>query len=129
MKPHIVVLACILALGITARAQQTDQILQFEITKNGELVGTPQVWLKSGMVGRINMDSADAPNAPRVKGMRERITLTPTIQGDNISIAFDITSADKRFQPSLAISKDVKGALEWVNIEGHAIRLTVAWVN
>jgi hypothetical protein len=63
-----------------------------------------------------------------VKGLRERIALTPTVQGENLSIAFDITSAGKRFRPSLAISKDVKGSLEWVNSEGLAVRLSVSWV-
>jgi hypothetical protein len=26
------------------------------------------------------------------------------------------------------ISKDVKGGLEWVSFEGHAIRLSISWI-
>lgn len=126
---HVMVFVCLVALGVTtAPAQQKHLVLQFEITKDGTLIATPELLLQPGSVGRIHMDSDDAPNAPLVKGMHERIALTPTVQGDSLSIAFDITSADKRLQPSLAISKDVKGAFEWVNREGQAIRMTVSWV-
>ena len=126
---HVIVFACIVALCIsTARAQQENQVLRFEISKDGALIASPELWLQSGMVGRIHLDSRDAPTAPVASGLRERIELTPTVQGENLSIAFDITSNDKRFQPSLVISKDVKGALEWVSYEGHAIQLSVSWV-
>ena len=126
---HVIVFACIVALCIsTARAQQENQVLRFEISKDGALIASPQLRLQSGMVGQIHLDSRDAPSAPAASGLRERIALTPTVQGENLSIAFDITSNDKRFQPSLVISKDVKGALEWVSYEGHAIELSVSWV-
>jgi hypothetical protein len=124
------VFACIVVLGMTtAGAQQTDHhVLRFEITKNGALVGSPELWLQSGMLGRIHLDSRDAPSVPRVSGLREKIALTPTVQGENISIAFDITSDTRQFRPSLVISKDVKGALEWASYEGQTIRLSVSWV-
>ena len=80
------------------------------------------------MLGRIHLDSRDAPNAPRVSGLRKKIALTPTVQDENISIAFDITSDTRQFRPSLVISKDIKGALEWVSYEGQTIRLSVSWV-
>jgi hypothetical protein len=66
---------------------------------------------------------------PLVKGMRETIKVTPTVRGDDLALAFDISSggkpnelatrrcdapidpvdACKYFQPSLVISKAVKG--------------------
>jgi len=126
---QVMVFACLIALGITsAGAQQAHHVLRFEISKNGALIASPELWLQSGMVGRIHLDSRDAPNAIRVSGLREKIALTPTVQGENISIAFEIASDAKRLQPSLVISKDVKGALEWVSYEGQTIRLTVSWV-
>jgi hypothetical protein len=126
---HVIVFACIVALCIPiARAQQEHQVLHFEISKDGVLIASPELLLRSGMVGRIHLDGRDAPSAPNASGLRERIELTPTVQGESLSIAFDITSDTKRFQRSLVISKDVKGALEWVSYEGHAILLTVSWV-
>jgi hypothetical protein len=130
MRLRLIVFACIVLLGITTtRAQQGDQILQFEISKDGVLIARPLLLLRSGMVGRIHLDGRDAPLAPNASGLRERIELTPTVQGDNISIAFDIASDAKRFQPSLVISSDVKGGFEWVSFEGHAIRLSVSWIH
>ena len=127
---HVIVFVCVIALGITtARAQQPHHVLRFEISKGGTLIASPQLRLQSGTLGRIYLDSRDAPAAPVVSGLRERIAVTPTLQGENISIAFDITSDAKRYQPSLVISKDVKGALEWVSFEGQAIRLSVSWVD
>ena len=129
MRLRLIVFACIVALGsISIRAQQGDQVLQFEISKDGILIARPLLLLRSGMVGRIHLDGRDAPLAPNASGLRERIELTPTVQGENISIAFDIASDAKRFQPSLVISKDVIGGLEWLSFEGHAIRLSVSWV-
>jgi hypothetical protein len=122
--------ACAIALSIAAvRAQDADVVLHFNITKGDALVASPVLRLKSGMVGRIHLDSRDAAAGSVVSGLRERIALTPTIQGENISIAFDITSDEKRFQPSLVISKEVVGGLEWRSSEGQAIGLNVTWVN
>ena len=129
IRLRLVVFACIVALGsISIRAQQGDQVLQFEISKDGVPIARPLLLLGSGMVGRIHLDGRDAPSAPNASGLRERIELTPTVQGENISIAFNIASDAKRFQPSLVISKDVIGGLEWLSFEGHAIRLSVSWV-
>jgi hypothetical protein len=125
---HLIVFVCVAALGITtARAQQVHHVLRFEITKGGTLIASPELLLQSGMVGRIHLDSRDAPTAPVVSGLRENIALTPTVQGENISIAFEITSDTKKFRPSLVISRDLKGSFEWISTEGQAIRLTVSW--
>jgi hypothetical protein len=130
MRLRLIVFACIVALGFTTtRAQQGDQVLNFEISINGVLIASPQLLLRSGMAGRIHLDGRDAPSLPLASELREKIELTPTVQGDNISIAFDIASDAKRFQPSLVISKDVIGGLEWLSFEGRAIRLSVSWVH
>jgi hypothetical protein len=126
---HVIVFVCVVALGtVSPRAQQQDHVLRFEVAKNGTAVAAPELRLRSGMLGRINLDSRDAPTAPLASGLREKIALTPTVQGENISIAFDITSDTRQFRPTLVISKDIKGGLEWVSTDGHTIRLTVSWV-
>jgi hypothetical protein len=126
---QVIAFVCLFVLGITTTgAQQEHQVLRFEFSKDGTTFATPFLLLKSGTVGRIHMDNKDAPNVPIVKGLRERIEVTPTVQNEDIALAFDIASADKRYRPTLVISKDVKGSLEWVTSEGQALRMTVAWV-
>ena len=127
---HVIAFACVVFVGVTAANGQDVPLLQFEITKGNVLVGRPVLMVPSGREGRIALDERDLPTpAPRVKGLREKITLVPTVQGENLSIAFDIISDSKQFRPSLVISKDVKGALEWVNAEGQAIRMSVSWID
>ena len=127
---RVIVFVCLVALGITtARAQQTNHILLFEITRNGTLIATPELWVQDGQVGRISINEQDAPNVANIKGLRERITVTPTGQGENLSMAFDIRSDTRQFRPTLVISRDLQGAFEWASYEGQAIRMTVVWVN
>jgi len=129
-RGHVIVFVCLIALGITtARAQQNHHVLLFEITKNGTVIATPELWLRDGQAGRISISEEDAPSVAKIKGLRERITVTPTGQGENMSMAFDIRSDTKQFRPTLVISRDIKGAIEWPSYEGQAIRLTVSWVN
>ena len=125
---HLVVFSCLVALGVPAASAQEAHRFQFEIIKDGAVVAKPLVRVSPGGRGEIWI-GADGSNAPEpFNGLRERIYLTPTVQGDNISIAFDITSDTKKFRPSLAISKDVKGSFEWVSTAGQTIRLTVSWI-
>jgi hypothetical protein len=60
---------------------------------------------------------------------RGRLARLTTVQGENVSIAFEIMSDGKQFRPSLVISKDIKGSFEWVSTEGQTIRLTVSWAS
>jgi hypothetical protein len=50
------------------------------------------------------------------------------VRGDDITLAFNITSGDRQFRPSLVISKDVRGSVEWTAADGQPITLTVSWV-
>jgi hypothetical protein len=92
-------------------------------------VAKPILRVRSGGEGRIVINGDDAPAAPVMRGLRERIVLTPAVQGESVSIAFDITSDSKQFRPSLVISQDIKGSFEWISTEGSAIRLTVSWID
>ena len=125
---HVLVFALAITLGATSASAQ-DIVLSVDVSKDGSLVAKPQLRIRSGRQGMLTIDEMDAPTAPAVRGLRERITLTPTIQGENVSIALDITSDTKKFRPSLVISKDLKGSVEWISTEGQTIRLSVSWMN
>ena len=127
---HIIGLACVVFVGVTAANGQDVPLLQFEITRGSVLVGRPVLLVPSGRQGMIALDERDLPApTPRVKGLHEKIRLVPTVQGENLSIAFDIMSDSKQYRPSLVISKDVKGSFEWTSYEGQTIRLSVTWVD
>jgi hypothetical protein len=93
----------------------------------GALIATPQLRLLSGRQGRLDLDGEWASN-PVLKGLRERIEITPAVRGDYITLTFAIASGDKQFRPALVISKDVRGSIEWKAADGQPIRLTVSWV-
>ena len=127
-SPQAIVVAFVAALGIVTVNAQEAHHFQFEIIKDGAVVAKPLVRVAPGQRGEIWI-GADGPNAPEpFRGLRERIYLTPTVQGDTISIAFDITSDTKKFRPSLVISKDIKGSFEWTSTSGQTIRLSLSWV-
>jgi hypothetical protein len=108
------------------RAQEPARLL-FEITKNSSLIGKPELRVASGGEGLIVLSDEYATN-PRLAGLRERITVSPTVRADDIAIAFNITSNGKQFRPSLVISDAVRGSLEWTSSDGQPVRLTVTWV-
>ena len=43
------------------------------------------------------------------------VAFTPTVRGDDIDFAFDITDGEKRLSPTLRISKTVPGSMEWMS--------------
>jgi hypothetical protein len=122
--------ACVVALGMsTAVAQEPTSVLQIEIERGGSIVAKPQLRLLSGREGRLELSDEFAPNViPLLKGLREKITITPTVRGDDIALAFNIASSDKQFRPALVISKDVRGSVEWTAADGQPIRLSISWV-
>ena len=145
---RLFVLACLVAVGLSPAIAQQPTRLLFEITKDGSLVAIPELWLQSGIEGRIDLVvDDDWRGNPLLKGMRETIRVTPTVRGDDIAVAFNISTggksnelatrrcevpidpvdACKYFQPSLVISKAVKGGIEWTSPTAGQIRLTVSW--
>ena len=73
--------------------------------RQGALIATPQLRLLSGRQGRLDLDGEWASN-PVLKGLRERIEITPAVRGDDITLTFAIASGDKQFRPALVISKE-----------------------
>ena len=66
--------------------------------------------------------------AAPLKGLREKIVITPTVRGDDITLAFDITSGDRQLRPPMVVSKDVRGSVEWAAADGQPLRLSISWV-
>ena len=141
-RSRLFVFACVVALDVSpAVAQDTiprltypsvtkDQtVLQSEVTRDGSLIAKPQLVGHSGHELRLDLNTEWIPNAAApLKGLRKNIRVIPTVRGDEISLALNIASGDKQFRPSLVISKDVRGSLEWRAADGQLIRLTVAWI-
>jgi hypothetical protein len=125
---RLFVFACVVALGMSSAMAQESTILQIEVTRDGSLVAKPQLRLLSGRVGRLELNGEWAAANPLLKGLREKIEVTPVVQGDDITVAFNITSGEKQLRPSLVISKDVRGSVEWTAVDGQPLRLTVLWV-
>ena len=118
---RLIVLACIVAGATlsTAIAQESLR-LQFEITVDGSVVARPELTVQSGGKASIVLGE---------KQGKARVTFTPTVRGDDIDIAFDITDGDKRLRPTLRISKTVPGVIAWMSrAEGPKTRLAVSWV-
>ena len=104
----------------TASAQESLRLL-FEITVDGSVVARPELRVQSGGEGGITFGE---------KQSQARVTLTPTVRGDDIDIAFDITDGDTRLKPTLRISKTVPGSVEWMS-PAHGqktVLLAVSWV-
>jgi hypothetical protein len=116
----------VIASMVTGAAQETFR-LQFEVTHGGSLIAKPELRVLSGGEGFIVLGGQSVPNSP-LDGLRERITVSPTAQGDNVAIAFDITSGDRRFRPVLVISDGMRGSLEWTASNGQLLRVAVGWV-
>jgi len=115
-------------------AQETTR-LQIEVTRDGGFVARPELKVTPGGEGRLELGDF-VPGAalngfranPALKGLRETVTITPTVRGDDIALAFTITSRDRELRPSLTISKDIRGSFEWVAGDGRPVKVTVAWV-
>jgi hypothetical protein len=123
------VFAGVLALSMApARGQELTR-LRIDVTRSGSLVAKPELKVEAGREGRLELsgESLSKPNAV-LQGLRERITITPVVRGDDIALAFKIVSGDKQFTPELVISDDIRGSVEWTAADGQPIMLTVSWV-
>src|SRR5262245_35108882 len=125
---RLLVLACVVALGVPPVIAQDTVTLQIEITRDGSVVARPQLRGAPGRELRVDLDGQLAADNPLVTGLDERITITPNERGDDLALAFNIASGEKQLRPSLVISKDVPGSLEWTAADDQPIRLTIAWV-
>ena len=117
---RLFVVACLVAVGISPAIAQEPPRLLFEVAVDRSIVARSEMRVSSGDQGRLELS--------RNPG-QERVTFTPTLGGDDIAIAFNITSGGEQFRPSLVITKTVRGSLEWTSrTGGQMFRLTVSWV-
>jgi hypothetical protein len=85
---------------------------------DGSTVARPEIIVRSGGEGRLELNEIHG---------EERVTFTPTVRGDDIAIAFNITSGSRQFRPSFVISKTNPGSIEWTSsARAQTIRLTVS---
>jgi len=119
---RLIVLAGIVAAAAvsTAIAQESPRLL-FEVTVDGSVVASPELTVQSGGEGSIVLGE---------KQGKARVAFSPTVRGDDLDIAFEITDGDQRLKPTLRISKTVPGSLEWTSsAQGQKpVRLAVSWV-
>jgi hypothetical protein len=124
---RLFVFACLVALGMSPVAAQDALRLQVEITRDGSVMAKPELKIVPGREGRLELNGESSP-LPALKGLRERVTITPAVGDDEVALAFNITSAERQLRPSMVISRDVRGSVEWVAADGQPIRLTIGWV-
>jgi hypothetical protein len=113
---RLLVIACLVALGMSPAMAQEATRLQIEISRDGSIVARPELRLMPGREGRLEL------------GPTEKIVITPAVRDDEVALVFNIASGDRQLRPSMVISRDVRGSVEWVAADGQSIRLTVAWV-
>ena len=116
----IVVAAIVAGAAVSTATAQESLRLQFEITVDGSVVAKPELKVQSGGEGSIAFGEKS----------QAVVAFTPTVRGDDIDFAFDITDGEKRLSPTLRISKTVPGSMEWMS-PAHGqktVRLAVSWV-
>jgi hypothetical protein len=116
---------CLLAQSPLLAQELT--VLQVEISRGTSVVARPQLRVPAGRDGRVSLDGEWATN-PLLKGLKERIEITPDVRGDDIALLFLIASGDRQLRPLLVIPRDVRGSVEWTAADGQPIRLSVSWV-
>jgi hypothetical protein len=124
---RLLVLACLVALAVSPITAQAAARLQIEITRDGSVMAKPELKLLSGGEGRLELNGELSP-VQALKGLRERVTITPAVRDGEVALAFNIASGDRQLRPSMVISRDVRGSVEWMAADGQPIRLTVAWI-
>ena len=121
------VLASLIALSSPTIAQQRIA-LPIELSRNGSAVASGiELLLPPGIQGRLSLNGSFPGSGPALKGLNEDVLVTPTVQGDQITLAFSITSGERKLSSTLVISKDVRGSLEWRAADGQPLTLTIAW--
>jgi hypothetical protein len=117
---YLSVLAWVVAVGMSSALAQERTWLQFEVSIDGSIVARPEMRVPSGGEGRLELGEVHG---------EERVIFTPTFRGDDVAIAFDISSGGRPFRPTLVITKTVPGSLEWTSsTRAQTIRLTVSLV-
>ena len=116
---RLLVFACLVGFSASIAAQETPRLL-FEVSVDGSVVARPEMRVPLGGEGRIELDESRGD---------ARLTFSPTLRGDSLAIAFDITRSDGQLRPTLVITRTLPGSLQWASRRGgRAIRIDVSWI-
>lgn len=114
---RLLAVVSLVSFGASLAIAQESIRLKFEVVKDGATVAKPEVSVTAGSTGTLEV--ADVGS----------FAFTPTLRGsDDVTVAFDIKSGGKAFQPVLVISKDQAGTLSWGSVAGaHSLKIKVSW--
>ena len=90
---RLFVFACFVALSLSPAIAQQRIVLPIELTRNGLLVAKPQLNLYPGIEGRLSLNGQAIPERSTpawLMGLDEDVLVTPTVRGDEITLAFSI---------------------------------------
>ncbi len=109
--------ASLVLFGASLAIAQDSIRLKLEVVKDGVSVANPELSISAGSPGTLAV--ADVGE----------LVFTPTLRdSDSVSLAFEIRSGGKKFQPRLVISKDEAGTLSWASDGGaHSFKVKVSW--
>jgi hypothetical protein len=114
---RLVILAAMLLVGVSSALGQESIRLRFEIAKNGSSVANPEVSLKAGSAGRIEIEGIGS------------LAFTPTLRDSNLAVAFDIKTSEKHLEPQLVIAKTEPGSISWKSESGaESFKVMVFWI-
>jgi hypothetical protein len=114
---RLFVIAFVFSTGTVLATAQESVRLQFEVVKDSSTVARPEVSMKSGSPGRIEVPDVGT------------FAFTPTLRNSEVAIAFDIRSAGKQFTPRLVISPNELGTISWVSATtAESFALRVSWL-
>jgi hypothetical protein len=114
---RLLAVVSLVSFGASLAIAQDSIRLQFEVVKDGATLAKPDASVAAGSTGTLEV--ADVGH----------FAFTPTLRGlDSVTVAFNIRSGGKEFQPRLVISKDEGGTLSWTSDGGaHSFKVKVSW--
>jgi hypothetical protein len=116
LRRLVILAAMFLMAGAPALAQESIR-LRFEIAKNGSNVASPEVTLKAGSAGRIEIEGIGS------------LAFTPMVRGSNLAVAFDIKTSEKHLEPQLMIGNAEPASISWKSESGvESFKVSVFWV-
>ena len=126
---RLLVFSCVVGLAVSPATAQEAIRLRIEVSRDGAVVAKPELRVQSGREGRLELNGESVPDPlPWLKGLRERIAITPTVRGDDVAIALTIASGERQFTPALVMSKDIRVSVQWSAADGQPITLALSWV-
>jgi hypothetical protein len=114
---RLVIFAAMFFVGGALALAQESILLRFEIAKNGSTVAYPEVTLKAGSAGRIEIEGIGS------------FAFTPMLRDSNLALAFDIKTGEKHLEPQLVIGKAEPGSISWTSESGvESFKVRAFWV-